>query len=68
MKHADYSVIKEIVDRCKKAKVKNLVETRATIENYFDSITWSLEKDEWNRMRSGERNAFSMKVFETINR
>ena len=33
-------------------------EARELIENHFARITWSLEKDEWERMSEAQRTEF----------
>ena len=35
---------------------------RRLIDEYFDKITWSLEKEEWKKMSESERNLFVEKA------
>ena len=40
---------------------------RRLIENYFDRIIWSLEKDEWEKMSGAQKTEFVRKAHAELN-
>lgn len=43
---------------------KSQAETRRLIDEYFDKIIWSLEKEEWEKMSEAQRALFVEKACE----
>lgn len=46
---------------------KSIREVKKIITDYFDTIEWSILKDEWRKMRAVERNSLCEKLFAQAN-
>ena len=47
-------------------KPKTIEDVKRLIQDYFNFVTWSLEKEEYERMSDEEKEQFSQRVFESI--
>lgn len=52
-------VINELVGLIKENKAYEVYQAGSVIEDYFDAITWSIEKEEWNKMKFAEKYGFA---------
>ncbi len=48
-------IIKELVDYLRENPSSN-------VDEFFQAIIWSIEKDEWNRMTDEEKHVFETKI------
>lgn len=58
--------LNELLARVRKVSPKSVHDVNVEVEKYFGELGWSILKDEWDRLTTGEREAFIRNVFEDI--
>lgn len=64
MSTAGKNELEQLKEAVRQAKPRTINDVHAVVESFFNNITWSLLKDEWQKMSTEERELLEMKLLD----